>query len=72
MKDMMGTRIKLGDTIVYPARRGSALFLRRAVVCEVPGKGCSVKEGVVGVNPKGRRVIVSRIDNCAVVARFED
>jgi len=68
--DFRGTRIKLGDTIVYPVRRGSMMILKEAVVCEVPGEGCTVKKGVVAINPKGRRVIIETTSRCAVVSDF--
>lgn len=31
-KDSVGRQIKVGDTIVYPGRRGSRLYIRHAVV----------------------------------------
>lgn len=72
MNDCRGNRIKLGDTIVYPVRRGSQMVLKEAVVCEVPGKGCIVKQGVVGLNQRGRRVIIQKSDRCAIVAEFKE
>lgn len=30
--DYLGKEINVGDTIVYPARRGSSLWMRKAVV----------------------------------------
>ena len=68
--DSRGVRIKLGDTIVYPVRRGSTMTLKEATVCEVPGQGCVVKKGVVAVNPKGRRIILETTSRCAVVSDF--
>jgi hypothetical protein len=32
MIDFLGREIKVGDTIVYPGRRGSSMWLNRAVV----------------------------------------
>jgi hypothetical protein len=60
----------MGDTIVYPVRRGSTMVLKEAVICEVPGQGCDIKKGVVAVNPKGRRVVVQTTARCAVVSDF--
>ena len=68
--DCRGVRIKLGDTIVYPVRRGSIMTLKEAVVCEVPGRGCDVRKGVVALNPKGRRIILETTSRCAVVSDF--
>jgi len=68
--DCRGERIKIGDIIVYPVRRKSLMVLKEATVCDVPGEGCTVRQGIVALNPVGRRVIVSRSDRCAVVSDF--
>jgi len=72
MNDCRGNRIKLGDTIVYPVRRRGQMVLKEATVCEVPGKGCVLKKGVVGINQRGRRVIIQKADRCAIVAEFKE
>ena len=72
MNDCRGYRIKLGDTIVYPVRRRSDMVLKEAVVCEVPGKGCVVKKGIVCLNQRGRRVIIQNSDRCAIVSEFKE
>ncbi len=69
-KDVRGNRIKIGDIIVYPVRRKSEMVLKEATVCDIPGKGCAAKQGIVALNPKGRRVIISRPDRCVVVSDF--
>ena len=69
-EDVRGVRIKIGDVIAYPVRRRSTMTLKVATVCEVPGRGCTVKQGIVAVNPEGRRVIVSTPDRCAVITHF--
>jgi len=69
-KDCRGVRIKIGDIIVYPVRRKSTMVLKEATVCEVPGKGCVVKKGIVALNPQGLRVIISTPGRCAVVSDF--
>jgi hypothetical protein len=69
-KDVRGNQIKIGDIIVYPVRRRSTMVLKEATVCDVPGKGCAAKEGIVALNTRGRRVIISRPDRCAVVSDF--
>jgi|GEM_PF-3553486 len=70
VRDVRGNRIRLGDIIVYPVRRGSEMVLKEATVSDVPGKGCVAKRGIVALNVNGRRVIVSRPDRCAVVSDF--
>lgn len=70
MKDLRGVRIKLGDIIVYPVRRKSKMVLKEATVCEIPGEGCVLKQGIVALNPNGRRVIIETPDRCAVVSDF--
>lgn len=72
MNDCRGIRLKLGDTIVYPVRRRSQMVLKEAVVCEIPGKGCVLKQGVVCLNQRGRRVIIQQPDRCAVVSEFKN
>jgi hypothetical protein len=68
--DCRGVRITIGDVIVYPVRRKSTMVLKEATVCDIPGKGCTVKKGLVALSPEGKRVIVSRTDRCAVVSDF--
>jgi len=68
--DCRGQRIRIGHIIVYPVRRGSNMVLKEATVCEVPGKGCVVKKGIVALNMRGRRVIIETPDRCAVVSDF--
>jgi hypothetical protein len=70
VRDFRGNRIKIGDIIVYPVRRASTMNLKEATVCDVPGKGCAAKQGIVALNPSGRRVIISRPDRCVVVSDF--
>jgi hypothetical protein len=70
--DCMGKTFKVGDIIVYPVRRGSTMTLKKATVCEVPGHGCTIKQGVVCLNDRGRRVIVERPERCAVVSNYEE
>lgn len=72
MKDFRGVNIKVGDIIVYPVRRKSNMILKEATICEVPGQGCILKKGVVGLNPNGRRVIIETPDRCAVVSDFTE
>jgi len=68
--DCRGERITIGDIIVYPVRRKSVMVLKEATVCDVPGEGCVVKQGICALSPLGRRVIIQRADRCAVVSDF--
>jgi hypothetical protein len=68
--DCRGEKIKIGDIIVYPVRRRSTMVLKEATVCDVPGQGCIVKQGIVALNKAGRRVIISTHGRCAVVSDF--
>ena len=68
--DCRGERIRIGDVIVYPVRRRSTMVLKEATVCEVPGKGCVIKKGIVALNPQGRRIIIETPERCAVVSDF--
>lgn len=69
--DSRGVKIQMGDVIVWPVRRQSTMTLKSGTVCETPGNGCAVKQGVVCLNERGRRVIIQRPDRCAVVQRRE-
>lgn len=68
--DCRGVRIRVGNIIVYPVRRKSEMILKEATVCEVPGKGCVVKKGIVALSPRGRRVIIGTPERCAVVSDY--
>jgi hypothetical protein len=68
--DCRGERIEIGDIIVYPVRRKSVMVLKEATVCDVPGEGCVIKQGICALSPLGRRVIIQRSDRCAVVSDF--
>jgi hypothetical protein len=70
--DCRGVRIRIGQTIVYPVRRGSSMVLREATVCDVPGRGCTVKKGIVALRPTGRRVIIQVPSRCAVISNFNE
>lgn len=63
--DFRGTAIRPGDTIVYPGRRGSALWLSEGVVLEpaIPGqRSLTVKRAKTG-----RTVEIFETGRCAVV-----
>lgn len=59
--DAVGNEIKPGDTIVYPVRKGSSMWLSRTTVSQV-------EEGkITGHNNLGRLVHVRNLENVAVV-----
>jgi hypothetical protein len=69
--DFLGREIKAGDTIVYPVRRGSSMWLNRLLVTQVASDGVD-RDGqpllhVAGTNSFGRRITVKNLTNCVVV-----
>ena len=64
--DFLGKIITAGDTICYPVRRGSSMWLKKLVVEAVrttPRGIC-----VSGTNDGGRRINIYNLDNCVVVS----
>jgi hypothetical protein len=68
--DCRGVPIEIGHIIVYPVRRKSSMVMKEATVCEVPGKGCTIKKGIVALSPQGKKVILQVTSRCAVVSDF--
>jgi hypothetical protein len=63
--DFMGKVIKTNDTICYPVRRGSAMWLKKLEVKssrDTPRGPC-----VSGVNEAGRNINIYNLSNCVVV-----
>ncbi len=61
MKDFLGRRINTGDTLVYPVRRRSAMWLSSIVVTDFD-------RGVIyGNNHKGRRIKLSKPDRTVII-----
>lgn len=58
MKDFLGNEIKVGDTLIYPVRRRSLMWLTKITVTDL-GDGT-----VHGVNENGRRITLSKLDRC--------
>jgi len=71
-RDCRGVKIRLGDTLAYPVYTDGKLEMKVAVVCEVPGKGCTITNGVVVLSPARNRTIIKRTDRSVVVKRFEE
>jgi hypothetical protein len=70
--DVMGRDLRVGDMIVYPVRRKSDMVLKKAVVSETPGYGCVLKQGIICLSERGRRLVIERPERCAIVSRFEE
>lgn len=60
-KDYMGREIKASDTLVYPVRRGSSMWLNRLLVTQ------AIADAVTGTNPDGRRITVKNLNTAVVV-----
>ncbi len=65
--DYLGNQIKAKDTIVYPVRRGSNMWLKKLVVQAVRDTGRGVR--VSGTNEAGNPVSIQNIQNCVVVSK---
>ena len=53
--------IRAGDTIIYPCRRGSSMWLQKLTVEQV------TSEGIGGHNNLGRRINLTNLENVAVL-----
>ncbi len=63
--DFRGNQIKAGDTIVYPVRRKSSMWLKTLLVQAVRDTTNGVR--VSGTNEAGNPVSIQNIQNCIVV-----
>ncbi len=61
MKDFLGRRIKVGDTLVYPVRRKSAMWLSSITVTDL------ADSTLHGTNRKGRRIKLSKPDRTVII-----
>jgi len=64
-RDFLGNSIRVNDTIVYPVRRGSSMWLKRLIVDAVRDTTNGVR--VSGRNDSGNPVSVQNVQNCIVV-----
>ena len=64
--DFLGRKIRPGDLIVYPWRRGSAMGLNRLVVMQV------TPDSVSGYSNLGRPVTIVNLKNVVVVPNPEN
>ncbi len=60
-RDFIGRAIVAGNTVVYPVRRGSDMWLNRLNVTQV------AEDHITGFNKDGRRITVKNLANCVVV-----
>lgn len=65
MLDYLCREIELGDTLVYPVRRKSLMYLNRLTVTEIDDD----ENTVSGNNPLGKRVTVRRPDRTVVAGQ---
>ncbi len=65
--DFLGRKIESGDTLVYPVRRGSAMWLRKMIVEAVGQHG--ERWRLYGSNDTGHRVTIDNLDTCVVVEK---
>jgi len=64
-QDFLGNEIKVTDTIAYPVRRGSEMWMKKLVVDAVRNTGNGVR--VTGRNDSGNPVSIQNVHNCVVV-----
>lgn len=60
-RDFIGCAIAAGNTVVYPVRRGSSMWLNKLAVTQVDD------DHITGFNSDGRRITVKNLNNCVVV-----
>ncbi len=59
--DFLGRSIAVHDTLIYPVRRGSHMWLNRITVAKVEN------DAIYGVSPKGRSIKLTNLNNTIVV-----
>jgi hypothetical protein len=70
-RDFLGKEIKEGVTLVYPVRRMSDMWLKKITVKRIietgNRRGRGTVKAIIGVNPDGRRITLTKADRCVVV-----
>jgi hypothetical protein len=62
--DFIGREIKVGDTVIYPVRRGSKMWMQKIKVTQlVPGTTPTLG----GFNGEGRKITLHNLENVTVV-----
>ena len=59
--DFLGRTIVVGDTLVYPVRRGSKMWLNRIAVTKAES------DMIHGTSPRGRMVKLTNLNNTVVI-----
>ena len=59
--DFLGRTIAVGDTLVYPVRRGSKMWLNQITVTKAES------DVIHGTNPRGRMVKLTNLKNTVMV-----
>ena len=59
--DFLGRTIKAGDTVVYPVRRKSEMWLTKLKVTQV------LDDAIIGFGHLGKRITVHNLKNVVVV-----
>jgi hypothetical protein len=67
--DFLGRKIKEGDALVYPVRRGSSMWLKKITVTRVTetDRDGPVKTIVIGINDSGRRITLMKPERSVIV-----
>jgi len=61
MTDALDNEIYVGDTVVYPGRSGSSMWINKSIVLEV-------NENTLKVETKsGRKATITRIDRVVII-----
>jgi len=67
-RDFLGCEINEGDTLVYPVRRGSSMWLKKITVTRITESDRGgVKTIVVGINDSGRRITLMKPERSVIV-----
>ena len=59
--DFLGREIKAGDTIAYPVRQGSRMWLKKLTLTHADA------DGLCGYNNIGHRVFIKNVTNVIVI-----
>ena len=65
--DFLENPIEVNDTIIYPVRRGSNMWMKKLVVNAVRSTTNGVR--VSGTNESGHPVSIQNVHNCTVVTK---
>jgi hypothetical protein len=60
--DFMGRTIVAGQTVIYPTRRGSKMWLNRLTVSQV------WDDHILGYSPAGKLLTIKNLENVVIVS----